>query len=207
MGFIILAILLLAGGFAFYASYTKPSRKNNSFIMLSFASLPLFVVAVMALDLMLEVSGYGATCGEGFTKGNCFLLDGLSVIGYFIFIPILLLASCSFLLANYLKKRQKIKPKNSIATSRRALLYTLPAYLLPVIVLGCTYFIAISPLRHEGFNTFSPFLALISFVSVIMGIFSIKYGQGWQQIISVFVTFASLLLFLILLFAMRYIFY
>ncbi len=85
-----------------------PSKKRNLYGVLSAGLIPIFINFMFVLDFWNEAK-VEATCGSGFSAGNCFLFDGLGVLIYFIAIPIGLIVSNTFLTINLSHKYQSKK--------------------------------------------------------------------------------------------------
>lgn len=68
---------------------TMPGVKRSIKTLPISALISLFLSAILSIDFWSEIV-HEDICGSGFSGGNCFLADGLGVMIYMPFIPILI---------------------------------------------------------------------------------------------------------------------
>lgn len=99
---ILISISLIA---PFFISFFAPSTKNNRKKLLIPAAILIGINLLAVLDYWAEVS-FEATCGTGFGAGNCFFMEGLGIVLYYLLIPVLLIASNILLTINLVPKHR-----------------------------------------------------------------------------------------------------
>lgn len=92
---VIVGMVVLPGWSVFF----QPNRRRMTGFYIAGIVL-FFFTAIGLLDLAFDSSGFPGACGQGFTQGNCFLLDGLNTLGYLIVCPIIFLVGYAFFAMN-----------------------------------------------------------------------------------------------------------
>lgn len=98
----------------------RPTAHNNPKLVRG-ARICYVLCGIIIADMMLDSSGFPGTCSSGssLTGGNCFLLDGFSMVAYVPVLMVLSIACFILLVVNYSRKDAEYR-KSRLAGSATA---------------------------------------------------------------------------------------
>ncbi|MDB5180227.1 MAG: hypothetical protein JWN12_859 [Candidatus Saccharibacteria bacterium] len=101
--------IIASFGLTLLLSVLLPTDKGNILKFLLPGSVLQVINTALALDYWNEISSYAypTACGSGFSGGNCFLADGLSIISYIFIIPVFVIVANILFTLNILRKSKK----------------------------------------------------------------------------------------------------
>lgn len=201
MEFIITCICIVIGivfasAAALYLSLRQPSPRHNHRGFVG-GAIGLYAAGViMAGDAITEIARLlPAPCGEEFTRGNCFLADGINIMFYVVLIPVILVAAYGLLLANYLVKTRLAKHTKSPAKpaannsplAKHSFSIALVGYVATAIVV--LYTLGILGAFFSDVITFtrpqSGPMVLLALVGLVASSIAVIYRRDKHQIVSI----------------------